>query len=120
MLPDSDDLLSQLSCELGLPDLMDNDIDNPVLAERQTDNLYDRFLSATDNDEHNLFSELLYSEGEHDLAGPHSTPMSAIEFQIPYRVQKKDPEYVDMCRSYVVKYLWFRCLLRCWVAVRDL
>ena len=64
MLPDSEDLLSQLSCELGLPDLMDNDIDNPVLVENQTDNLYDRFLSQTESDDHNLFSELLYSEGE--------------------------------------------------------
>ena len=62
MLPDNDDLLNQLSCELGLSDFMDDG--SSILADGRTGaNLYDQFLSSSENDEHALFNELIYSDG---------------------------------------------------------
>ncbi len=62
MLPDNDDLLNQLSCELGLSDFMDDG--SSILADGRTDaNLYDQFLSSSENEEHALFNELIYSDG---------------------------------------------------------
>ena len=58
MLPDNDDLLNQLSCELGLSDFMDDG--SSILADgRSGANLYDQFLSSSENEEHALFNELI-------------------------------------------------------------
>lgn len=62
MLPDNDDLLNQLSCELGLSDFMDDG--SSILADGRTGaNLYDQFLSSSENEEHALFNELIYTDG---------------------------------------------------------
>ena len=67
MLSDGDDLLSQLSCELGLSDLIgsvtDSVTDSPVLSDERTTNLYDHFLPSEDMEDNNLFNELIYNEG---------------------------------------------------------
>ena len=62
MLPDNDDLLNQLSCELGLSDFMDN-VGQSILSDSRTNNIYDQFLTSSDNEEHNLFNELIYEDG---------------------------------------------------------
>ena len=63
MLSDGDDLLSQLSCELGLSDLIGSVTDSPVLSDERTTNLYDHFLPSEDMEDNNLFNELIYNEG---------------------------------------------------------
>ena len=65
MLPDTnDDLLSQLSCELGLSDFMEQG--SSILEEDgRSNNLYDQFLASVENEEHNtLFNELIESDGK--------------------------------------------------------
>ena len=67
MLPDTnDDLLSQLSCELGLSDFMDQG--SSILEDGRSNNLYDQFLASVENEEHNtLFNELIESDGKWPL-----------------------------------------------------
>ena len=64
MLPDTnDDLLSQLSCELGLSDFMDQG--SSILEDGRSNNLYDQFLASVENEEqHTLFNELIESDGK--------------------------------------------------------
>lgn len=66
MLPDNDDLLNQLSCELGLSDFMDN-VGQSILTDSRTNNIYDHFLSSSDNEEHTLFNELIYADGNKNI-----------------------------------------------------
>jgi hypothetical protein len=57
MLNDGDDLLNQLSCELGLSDF--------IMSDNRTasDHLYDNFLPAVDHEENTLFDDLIYTDG---------------------------------------------------------
>ena len=79
MLPDTnDDLLSQLSCELGLSDFMDQG--SSILEDGRSNNLYDQFLASVENEEHNtLFNELIESDGKwpfrNDVTQIYVTPL---------------------------------------------
>jgi hypothetical protein len=99
MLTDSDDLLTQLSSDLGLSDFMDQD-DNSILTDSSyerdsgggtgtgTGNFYQQFFSTTDMpDEHALFDELIMSDG---LRSSSESSESSFSVKIePYSPQSR-------------------------------